>query len=375
MRQFVLVFVYLFTCGLLQNHPALAQCTASGPKSSATGGNNTSIGTLGWSGTANTQALDGSFATAAPLIGLLGSTTTDYLTITNLGFSIPNNYTICGVDVTVYRQFTAILSIAGGATDNSVRLIRGGAMMGNDYAKSSTAWPFGATTAANYGGATDLWGDAFLYSDINASNFGVAISANIVTAVLGLAPTAAIDQITVTVYSQPPVDLPITLQSFTAVGSAAGNVLNWTASADDIANRFVVQRSTDGQNWQALDTVLAATAEEQYAYTDANPAPGVNYYRLMLLNTDGTVGYSQIAAISSQAPVTVRCYPNPFHDMISISSPHSFSKVSLKDIQGHTLWTADFGSGTNTAQIPASSLPAGLYLVQVDGAVYKLLKN
>jgi Secretion system C-terminal sorting domain len=375
MRQFVLVSLFLSTCCVLSNHNALAQCTASGPRSSATGGNNTSVGTLTWSGTGNTQALDNSFATAAPLLSLLGSTTTNYLTVTNLGFSIPNNYTICGVAVSVYRQYTAVLSIVGGAADNSVRLIQGGTMKGNDYAQTSTAWPFAATGVANYGGATDLWGDALLYSDVNNSNFGVAISANVITALVGLIPTAAIDQITVTVYSQPPVDLPITLQSFTAVGGPAGNVLKWTASADDVANRFIVERSTDGQNWQGLDTVLAATAEEQYSYTDANPAPGVNYYRLLLLNTNGTVGYSQIAAISSQASTTVRCYPNPFHDMISISSPHSFSKVSLKDIQGHTLWTADFGSGANTAQIPASSLPAGLYLVQVDGAVYKLLKN
>ena len=61
--------------------------------------------------------------------------------------------------------------------------------------------------------------------------------------------------------------------------------------------------------------------------------------------------------------------------MIHIISPHPFSKLSLKNLQGQTLWVKEYGDGVSTAQVPAAGLPAGLYFVQVDGAIYKIVKN
>jgi hypothetical protein len=336
---------------LLVTH-ADAQCTASGPLGATTGANKATVGTLAWTGTGNTATLNGSYATAEQLVSTLG------------------------ISATIYRANTSLISLGGSVSDNSVRLTTAGALTGSDEA-SGTNWPNTTITAANYGGSLDLWGTTVLPTDINNAGFGIAVSANIKTTSLGVIPIAAIDQITLTVYSQPPVVLVAGLANFTVQGTTAGNVLHWTAAAGEATSSFVIQRSADGVSWQDLTTISADFGQDGYAYADAAPLTGQNFYRLKMLNADGsTAGYSVVATIVTQTlSTTCRLYPNPFIDMISIASPTPFSRVVLRDALGRTLQVKEYGSGVNSAQIPAASLPAGLYFVQVDAITYKLIKN
>jgi hypothetical protein len=377
MKHFVRTCAGLVLPVLLIVNMASAQCTGTAPNSGATGVNNNAIAGLGWAGTGNTAALDGSYATATPVLAVLSTIPTQYLQITNFGFVIPSSYTICGVTATIARGQTSLLTI-GSVNDNSVVLVKGNVPvtgLGANHA-SGASWPFGFIGAANYGNSLDGWGTTWLISDIsNNTGFGIALSANI-NDVLGVIPVAAVDQITMTVYSQPPATLAVDLVSFTVKGSAAGNVLDWTASATGVAGSFIVQRSADGINWQAMTTVMAAIQQDGYNYTDAAPLSGQNFYRLQILNTDGgTAGYSVIAAVATKALQTVRMYPNPFTDMINISGPTNFSRVILRDAMGRTLRVTAYGSGVNSAQINAADLPAGLYFIQVDAVTYKLIKN
>ena len=354
---------------------ANAQCTASGPLGTTTGANKATVGTLAWTGTGNTATLNGSYATAQQLVSTLGTVTTEYLAVSNFGFSIPATNTICGISATIYRANTSLISLGGSIADNSVMLTTAGALTGSDRA-SGTNWPNTTITAANYGSSSDLWGTTVLPTDINNPGFGIGISANIKTTSLGVIPIAAIDQITLTVYSSPPVVLAVDLASFTVQGSPAGNVLHWTASTTGVTGSFIVQRSADGINWKDMTTLTAAIGQDSYAYTDAMPLTGQNFYRLQLLNTDeNTEGYSVVATVATKALQTVRTYPNPFADMINIASPSPFSRIILRDAPGRTLQVREFGSGVNNAQINAAGLPAGLYFIQVDAVTYKLIKN
>jgi hypothetical protein len=62
-----------------------------------------------------------------------------------------------------------------GVYDDKVRLIKGGTVGSTDRAVAN-AWQSTPTTTV-YGGPSDLWGESWSRSDINSSNFGVAISA------------------------------------------------------------------------------------------------------------------------------------------------------------------------------------------------------
>ncbi len=374
---------------LLSIRTAQAQCNAVGTNTAASNGISAAPGgTINWTGTGNTTAADNSFATASSLIstGLVPiATTTNYLALRNFGFTIPGTYTICGVGISIVKEYGALLALNGTVVDNVVQLATytgsTPTLVGNNQALSLVNWPFATPVTSTYGGSGNLMGvsaAAMTPAMVNNANFGVAFSATVITAPLQLSigMTAAVDQVSMTVYTTPPTTLPILLGNFTVSGGSAGNLVSWTAGANNVANDFIVQRSPDGNNWQDLTTVTAvAGSTGSYSYTDADAPSGANYYRLKLVNDDGSVGYSIIAVVATRIQPNNHFYPNPFHDMINISAPIPFHHVSLTDISGRTLWVREYSSGVNSVQIPSAALPQGLYFVAVDGSTSKLVKN
>jgi hypothetical protein len=97
----------------------------------------------------------------------------DFLRVTDFKFEIPEAAEIQGITVTVRR--------AGGssdeAVDDGVHLIKGGTM-GSADRSSPTPWSGPDLVNVNYGDATDLWNESWTPADINAPDFGVALSAS-----------------------------------------------------------------------------------------------------------------------------------------------------------------------------------------------------
>jgi len=374
-QAFVCLAVTLLLCGPQAN----AQC--AGQSNTTTTGVNAGAGGTAWQTPNSVQDVNSSYATVDAAVSALGiiTTTTDYLTVTNLGLSIPSTNTICGVVVTINRRNYSLLSLGSSTTtDNSILLVKGGSRVGTDHAATGVSWP-GTAATASYGASGDMWGTTLTPADVNAGNFGVAISAKLAAQILSVAFAAQIDQVTVTVYSSSLITLPIEIQDFSAHSSTGGNVLSWTASAtasaDEGMGRFAVERSADGVSWSQRDVLTASPGRKDYSYLDVSPLPGTSFYRLGLLNVNGSVAYSAVKTIGGGALANIHFYPNPFTDMIHIVSPYPFSKLSLKNLQGQTLWVKGYGDGVSTAQIPATGLSAGIYFVQVDGVAYKIIKK
>lgn len=142
------------------------------------------LGVVSITNPTNAALSDNSYATAVLLITQISN----YLKVTNFGFNIPLDATISGITVSVERSSNTL----NGTHDSSVKLIKGGTISGNDKA-SANIWPT-ADAAATYGSATDLWGLTLTPANVNASDFGVVISA-----VADLASTMQIDYVSITV--------------------------------------------------------------------------------------------------------------------------------------------------------------------------------
>ncbi len=136
------------------------------------------VGTFAWTNPGNILLDDGNYATA---LDVTPGAITHYLEGTQYGFSIPPAATINGITVTIGRYSTG----TGGAPpiyvirDSVVSLLKTGAVAGDNKANTIDNWPaFGAANAAaTYGGPADLWGTTWTPAEINATNFGVALSA------------------------------------------------------------------------------------------------------------------------------------------------------------------------------------------------------
>lgn len=142
------------------------------------------LGAVDWTTASNAGVSDNAYATSGLLLGQLSR----YLKATNFNFNIPADATVRGITLSLEHSTNTL----NATHDNSVRLVKGGTISGDDKA-SASLWPTTDATAT-YGSATDLWGLSWTPSDINSSDFGVVASA-----IADLAGTAQIDHVQLTV--------------------------------------------------------------------------------------------------------------------------------------------------------------------------------
>lgn len=171
---------------------ALAATVSGSPTNCVDNGG---VGTITWSNPGRAMASDNSYATAS----VNDNQISHYLQCTGYGFAIPANAVINGITVNVERNSSTTTATV--PTDYQVRLVKAGVMGATDRATATNYTT--ADVVEAHGGATDLWGDTWTPSNINASNFGVAFSTQ-KPGTGGGNRTVSVDYIEITIdYSMP----------------------------------------------------------------------------------------------------------------------------------------------------------------------------
>ena len=147
----------------------------------------------GWTNSSYAETQDTKEANTSSLSS--GSSSAN-LDLSNFGFNLPSAATVQGISVSIVRK-ASVSTSTNHINDIHIQAIKGGVTAGTDQASTATNWPT-ADTAQPYGGAANLWGTTWAYSDINASNFGIRIVAKSTCSTCGL--TAYVNSVTVTVY-------------------------------------------------------------------------------------------------------------------------------------------------------------------------------
>lgn len=133
----------------------------------------------------------------------------------------------------------------------------------------------------------------------------------------------------------PATALPVTLAGFTAAQDGNTARLTWRTAAEENASHFEVQRSGDARSWNILEKGIAATGEgSSYQTTDAFPLAGMNYYRLRMVDLDGTFAFSQVAAVPFDVPSAVSVFPNPVSDKAHIRTVRRVAFARLHAASG-----------------------------------------
>ena len=116
--------------------------------------------------------------------------------------------------------------------------------------------------------------------------------------------------------------LPVTLLDISATVVQKNVLVKWQTSQEINTSHFNVERSTDGQRFLSIGSVVAAgnsSSLRKYSFTDQQPLPGTYYYRVKMVDIDGSYKYSDVVRIIFDATQNISVYPNPVIFIATIS--------------------------------------------------------
>ncbi|MBC7722811.1 MAG: T9SS type A sorting domain-containing protein, partial [Pedobacter sp.] len=163
--------------------------------------------------------------------------------------------------------------------------------------------------------------------------------------------------------------LPIELVSFkgSLIGSKA--TLQWVTATEINAKEFGIEKSSDGLGFAPIGTIAANNKSEGSSYTfdDANLSANVNYYRLKLVDKDGSFKYSNVVALKSNNALitTLSLFPNPVINAVTVSHSKAENGAILQvvSINGKTIATYNVATNATQTSIDASLLLSGQYII------------
>lgn len=168
--------------------------------------------------------------------------------------------------------------------------------------------------------------------------------------------------------------LPVTLTNFSVSKKESAVDLVWATSSEVNSSHFEIQRSTDAKGWENIAKVTARNTNsviQNYRFTDAAPLFAENFYRLRMVDTDGTFAFSRIQSVSFQdSDQQIRSYPNPVTDRIFLNAPNTgnIKSVEIYSASGVILYTGKY----TRAGIDVKSLPAGNFILKTTSVNHKV---
>jgi hypothetical protein len=166
--------------------------------------------------------------------------------------------------------------------------------------------------------------------------------------------------------------LKTSITSFTAKSTANAVILNWNIDGQTTGIQYIIERSADGNRFDAIAGIDGNDSTSQYVFTDGNPVSGTSsYYRIKLIDNSGKVAYSSIVIIIFSDKFATTVFPIPFKDQLNVKvTLMNAGNVSLRlmDNKGTVLQQIQCAGnkGQNVFQFKnLSSLTRAVYFIQI----------
>jgi hypothetical protein len=174
-------------------------------------------------------------------------------------------------------------------------------------------------------------------------------------------------------------DFPLSVSLLTFETKVADNAtvkLSWTTLGEANTPGFGIERSSDGINWASIGFVSAkgsvGSETHDYVFNDVQALKGKSFYRLKLINANGTARYSEVRRVDIyDITEQVSIMPNPAKNSANLyinSNINIVAEIIIMDIQGREvrIEKSQLLPGGNT--LPLNNLDKlndGTYIVQV----------
>jgi len=171
--------------------------------------------------------------------------------------------------------------------------------------------------------------------------------------------------------------LPVELTSFSASCEEDIVTLSWSTASEQNSSHFDIEKSTDGENWRVIGSVLASgnsTQDIDYTFVDDEKSNGQNYYRLNQVDIDGKNEYFGPIQTNCVEKFQFTTFPNPSDAsfQVTLTSKELVGMCSLviSDATGKVIEqrTIDVKEGINLFVINQEFTPGIYFLHITNGA-------
>ncbi len=190
---------------------------------------------------------------------------------------------------------------------------------------------------------------------------------------VGTDPSVAIDDIKLTA----PIPLPLNLLEFFGVKEKTKNILNWTSILESKFSHFEIQKSIDGVVFNKIGIVNGKGGNGEktnYDFFDTEISPYIIYYRLKMVDTDGSITFSKIISIdestgnSNGLTLVSNTLYNDELKLILNSSEATLVDINIFNTKGALMLKLEnekILAGNNQLNLKASTINQGVYFLNI----------
>lgn len=251
-----------------------------------------------------------------------------------------------------------------------------GTFVENDGSEESVANGYAPFYANNVEGVNNTWGSIIpnnlangvnnisQYSLGNATLISACVSVN---GVFGSTNTAnASGGLTELVLNTSCTVLPVSLLNFAGTASENKAILTWTTAAEINLSKFIIESSKNGYQFSPVGTKVPTGNNSRYDF-ETQLTHGVTYYRLKMLDADGSFQYSkQIALNNDSKTANLLLSPNPVNSELTISHSKASAWASLRiyNANGQMLAAKQVPVNESHTRVDLKSFAPGVYILK-----------
>jgi hypothetical protein len=164
--------------------------------------------------------------------------------------------------------------------------------------------------------------------------------------------------------------VPLKLISFTATANRNNVNLEWQTQNELNSKDFIIEYSNDGQHFSTIGITPAKNAAGINNYSFIHSAAGIagNFYRLKMIDIDGSFAYSPVISVSIRQLNTAWIYPTVIqNNVLHIFPSADMNAMELYTMQGQLIFKRTLNS-SSSKEIPVDVLAKGMYLVKLKTA-------
>ncbi len=175
--------------------------------------------------------------------------------------------------------------------------------------------------------------------------------------------------------------LPIDLLSFSGVLNNNKVLLKWTTAYEANASSFIIERSSNGNDFSAIGNVSATNNVHgsSYEFEDKQLLSGQALYRLKALDKDGSVKYSDVIAINNKLSTVsnLLIFPNPAINYVTVTYPTATAeaRLSIYDINGKKISDQMIAKGSTQRSVDVTKLVGGVYRMVYQNGKQTMSEN